>query len=63
MCSYLHGPVVLFGRVAAHVDGVASSHLHTPRPDQEAGDRGIDLTAWDLIDHCASLTDCRHCLL
>ncbi len=66
MCSHLHCPVVFFGRVAMHVAGVAaaraSSHLHTRRPDQEVGGCGIDLTARDLVDHCASLTDGGHCL-
>ena len=65
--SYLNGAVVLAGRVTAHVACVAAAcaalHLHTGRPYQEVGRRGIHLTPGDLVDHCPRLTHRRDRLL
>lgn len=65
--SYLNGAVVFAGRVTAHVAGVAAAraalHLHTRRPYQEVGRRGIHLAPGDLVDHRPCLADCWNCLL
>lgn len=65
--SYLNGAVVLARRVTAHVAGVAAAraalHLHTGRPYQEVGRRGIHLAPGDLVDHRPRLTHRRDRLL
>lgn len=65
--SYLNGAVVLAGRVTAHVACVAAAraalHLHTGRPYQEVGRRGIHLAPGDLVDHRPRLTHRRDRLL
>lgn len=65
--SYLNGAVVLAGRVTAHVACVAAAcaalHLHTGRPYQEVGRRGVHLAPGDLVDHRARLTHRRDRLL
>lgn len=64
---YLNGAVVLAGRMTAHVAGVAAAraafHLHTGRPYQEVGRRGIHLAPGDLVDHRPRLTHRWHRLL
>lgn len=65
--SYLNGAVVLAGRMTAHVACVAAAraalHLHTGRPYQEVGRRGIHLAPGDLVDHRPRLTRRRDRLL